>query len=564
MGMVVRGGSRKGCGKNMIKISGIKLNIGHDADDLKKAAASKLSINASDITGFKILRRSIEARKMERLSYVYSILLSLKDEKKIKKFLGTARGKSVSVTHKIEFVHEEEKYVFPYPLNRADLTDRPVVIGSGPAGMLCAYELAKGGYKPVIIERGLPVDERVDKVKAFWEGGPLDEKCNVQFGEGGAGTFSDGKLNTGVNDKFHRHDEVFSLFVKCGASEEILYDAKPHVGTDILQIMVRNIRKEIEKFGGEYVFEKCVVDITTEDSQLTGLVLDDGTLVKCKRAVFAIGHSARDTFDMLYRHGISMKAKAFAVGVRAEHSQEMINRNQWGDDYPKELGSAPYKLTYRTASGRNVYTFCMCPGGYVVNASSEKGHIAVNGMSYSGRASGRANSAVIVSVGPDDFENIADVPEALKGVAFQRRLEEKAYSEGEGAIPIQFFGDFMSTRPSGHSILEAGAYKGNCHPGDINNVLPEFICSSVKEGMKAFDKKIKGFASDDAILYAVESRTSSPVRIERDESFQSNIKGIFPCGEGAGYAGGITSAAIDGIKTAEMLAKDILIFTTVI
>ena len=544
----------------MIRISGLKLNIIHEKDDLTDAAAFKLAISASEITGLKILRRSIEARKKERLSYVYSLLVTVRDEQKIIKYLKSVKGKKVLTSNKIEFVDNEEKYSFPYKLRENMDFVRPVVIGSGPAGMLCAYELAKAGFRPLIIERGLPVDERVSKVMQFWEGGPLDEKCNVQFGEGGAGTFSDGKLNTGVNDRSHRHDEVFSLFVKCGAPEEITYDSKPHVGTDILRVMVKNIRKEIERLGGEYMFGRCVSDIKTEGEKLSGLLLDDGTVIKCTRAVFAIGHSARDTFEMLYRQGLSMKAKAFAVGVRAEHDQEMINRNQWGEDYPKELGSAPYKLTYKTGDGRNVYTFCMCPGGYVVNASSETGRIAVNGMSYSRRDSGRANSAVIVSVGPQDFENIktADVPDALKGMAFQRELEENAFSEGKGSIPVQYFGDFKVGRHSDRIILDSGAYKGSGIPGDINKVLPEVLCSSIKEGMAAFDKKINGFAAADTILYAVESRTSSPVRIERDETFQSNIRGIFPCGEGAGYAGGITSAAIDGIKTAEMLAKDIL------
>ena len=544
----------------MIRISGLKLNIIHEKDDLTDAAAFKLAISASEITGLKILRRSIEARKKERLSYVYSLLVTVRDEQKIIKYLKSVKGKKVLTSNKIEFVDNEEKYSFPYKLRENMDFVRPVVIGSGPAGMLCAYELAKAGFRPLIIERGLPVDERVSKVMQFWEGGPLDEKCNVQFGEGGAGTFSDGKLNTGVNDRSHRHDEVFSLFVKCGAPEEITYDSKPHVGTDILRVMVKNIRKEIERLGGEYMFGRCVSDIKTEGEKLSGLLLDDGTVIKCTRAVFAIGHSARDTFEMLYRQGLSMKAKAFAVGVRAEHDQEMINRNQWGEDYPKELGSAPYKLTYKTGDGRNVYTFCMCPGGYVVNASSETGRIAVNGMSYSRRDSGRANSAVIVSVGPQDFENIktADLPDALKGMAFQRELEENAFSEGKGSIPVQYFGDFKEGRHSDRIILDSGAYKGSCIPGDINKVLPEVLCSSIKEGMAAFDKKINGFAADDTILYAVESRTSSPVRIERDDTFQSNIRGIFPCGEGAGYAGGITSAAIDGIKTAEMLAKDIL------
>ena len=544
----------------MIRISGLKLNIIHEKDDLTDAAAFKLAISASEITGLKILRRSIEARKKERLSYVYSLLVTVRDEQKIIKYLKSVKGKKVLTSNKIEFVDNEEKYSFPYKLRENMDFVRPVVIGSGPAGMLCAYELAKAGFRPLIIERGLPVDERVSKVMQFWEGGPLDEKCNVQFGEGGAGTFSDGKLNTGVNDRSHRHDEVFSLFVKCGAPEEITYDSKPHVGTDILRVMVKNIRKEIERLGGEYMFGRCVSDIKTEGEKLSGLLLDDGTVIKCTRAVFAIGHSARDTFEMLYRQGLSMKAKAFAVGVRAEHDQEMINRNQWGEDYPKELGSAPYKLTYKTGDGRNVYTFCMCPGGYVVNASSETGRIAVNGMSYSRRDSGRANSAVIVSVGPQDFENIktADVPDALKGMAFQRELEENAFSEGKGSIPVQYFGDFKVGRHSDRIILDSGAYKGSGIPGDINKVLPEVLCSSIKEGMAAFDKKINGFAADDTILYAVESRTSSPVRIERDDTFQSNIRGIFPCGEGAGYAGGITSAAIDGIKTAEMLAKDIL------
>ncbi len=539
----------------MIKISSLKLNTEHNDEQLLSAAASKLGLMKGDIKDIKILRRSLEARKRERLSYVYTLLLTAQNEERIKRYLNSKKGRENTKKYSITFIEKEEKYIFPQEDAKKG-TKRPVIVGSGPAGLLCAYELSLHGFAPIVLERGCDAKKRAEAVREFWNGQKLDTECNVQFGEGGAGTFSDGKLNTGVNDKYGRSKEVLSLFVRCGAPPLIEYDAMPHIGSDILENMVVAVRKEIIANGGEFKFETRMDKIVKEDNKVKGVILFDGTFIESPAVILAIGHSARDTFKMLYDNGIAMKPKAFAVGVRAEHDQEMININQWGDNYPKRLGSAAYKLTYRTKKGRSVYTFCMCPGGYVVNASSEEGCLAVNGMSLSKRDSGSANSAVIVSVTPDDYKCFEefDVPYELTGVAFQRDLERKAFLSGNGCIPIQRFLDFKNNTVSDDKCAVNGRHEGFVKGANLKDVLPHYISEAIEEGIESFDKRIKGFAGDDTLLYAVESRTSSPVRIERDERLQSNIKGIFPCGEGAGYAGGIMSAAIDGIKVAEAVA----------
>ena len=543
----------------MIRINSLKIPPEYRQEDLSAAAAALLGLPEEDILSVRIARRSIEARKKEALCFVFSLVLSVRDEKKVRSFFRTRKGRSLQNRHSVTFIEKEQKYHFPYRRNsdlpQENKAPRPLIIGCGPAGLLCAYELANAGWNPVVIERGAAVEDRVRIVNTFWETGRLDPRCNVQFGEGGAGTFSDGKLNTGVRDRIGRSEEVLELFVRCGAPEEILYDARPHIGSDLLVPMVRNLREKIRSLGGEFLFNTEAEELQIKDGHVCGVRLSDNRIIPGSCVILAIGHSARNTFRMLYEKGVEMEAKAFAVGVRSEQDQEKINRNQWGPDYPRSLGAAPYKLTWKTSEGRGVYTFCMCPGGMVVNASSENGRLAVNGMSLSRRDSGRANSAVIVTVTPEDYSSFAKdgIPAELSGVAFQEEMEEKAFQAGGGAIPVQLFRDMKEHRIT--ETLPEGCHKGAVQSADLHSVLPDYVVRSLIEGIEAFDRKIPGYA--DSLLYAVESRTSSPVRILRDETGQSNIRGLFPCGEGAGYAGGILSAAIDGIKIAEKAAESI-------
>jgi len=431
-----------------------------------------------------------------------------------------------------------------------ELKTRPIIIGSGPCGMFCAYLLAETGYKPIIIERGEKVEDRVKTIENYWTTGNLKVNSNVQFGEGGAGTFSDGKLNTLVKDKNFRQKKVLETFVKHGAPEEILYLNKPHIGTDILRKVIKSMREEIISNGGEFRFNECLTDIKIENNKLTEIQINNEKWLKTNLLVLAIGHSARDTFKMLYDKNLYMTAKPFAVGIRIQHPQDMINKSQYGEENCNILPPASYKLTYTSSTNRGVYTFCMCPGGYVVNSSSEENKLAINGMSNYKRESKNANSAVIVTVNPSDFGT-----HPLSGIEFQRKLETLAYKEGNGKVPVQLYKDFKEDKTSTKIKEVEPIIKGNYTLGNINNILPKYITESLVEGIEYFNTKIKGYNRDDAVLAAVESRTSSPVRIIRDEQFESNIKGILPAGEGAGYAGGITSAAIDGIKIAEQIAK---------
>ena len=534
----------------MIRINQMKLNIEHTSDDFEHKILKTLCIKKEELQGFQIRKQSIDARKKPVLYYVYSVDVQVRDEAKVKK---TVKNSQIQFQVKPDSYHFEVK-------GTKELTHRPVIIGTGPAGLFCGYMLAAHGYQPILLERGADVDQRTKDVEAFWENGQLNLSSNVQFGEGGAGTFSDGKLNTLVKDKFGRNHEVLRIFAEHGAPESITYESKPHIGTDVLSAVVKEMRKYICAHGGEVRFHSQVTDIQTHsdngqkilrklkiyDSQKKEIYLLDTDL-----AVFAIGHSARDTFSMLYQHGLPMQPKAFAVGVRIEHPQEMINQDQYGKNYPSFLPAAPYKLTANLDNGRGVYTFCMCPGGYVVNASSEEHRLAVNGMSYSRRDSQNANTAVIVTVSPDDFGS--DHP--LAGVEFQRKLEEAAYLEGNGKVPVQLFGDFCENRPSVQLGTVTPHIKGMYQLANVRNIFPEFIAESLTEGIQIFDHKLPGYARCDAVISGVESRTSSPVRLIRDQSLQSEIRGIYPCGEGAGYAGGITSAAMDGIKAAEMIAS---------
>ena len=427
---------------------------------------------------------------------------------------------------------------------------RPVIVGAGPAGLMAGYILAENNYNPIIIERGQDVDNRIKDVKKFWEEGVLNPNSNVQFGEGGAGAFSDGKLNTLVKDENNRGRKVFETFIKCGAPKDILYSYKPHIGTDVLVDVVKNMRKDIENMGGTFLYNTCLTNIQIEDNKVKSIEVNNSEIIECDVLVLAIGHSARDTFNVIYNLGLEMTSKPFAVGIRVQHLQSDIDMAQFGKKYKDILSPATYKLTYRASNNRGVYSFCMCPGGHVVNASSEEKRLAINGMSYNARDSKNANSAIVVTVTPDDFGN-----EPLDGIEYQRRLEEKAYEIGKGKIPVQLLKDFKNNVESKEFGEVEPIIKGVYEFADINEVLPKDLTDSIKEAFDDFGRKIKGFDKDDTILAAVESRTSSPVRIVRNEGFESNICGIYPCGEGAGYAGGITSAAMDGIKVAEEIGR---------
>ena len=524
----------------MIRINQIKLPINHTDDDMKRVIRKNLKLRDEKFE-YKIVKKSIDARKDE-VKYIYSVDVKISGEQKI---LRRVNNKDVMLTDKKNYTVPEK--------GTKKMIHRPVVVGSGPAGLFCAYLLAREGYMPIVIERGEEVEKRTKTVNDFFETGILNTESNVQFGEGGAGTFSDGKLNTLVKDKFGRNDFVLETFVKFGADEKITYENKPHVGTDILEKIVKNMREECIKFGAQFLFSTKLYNIKYKDESLSSIeVINNGIIkeVPCEVLVLAIGHSARDTFKMLFRKGIKMEAKSFAVGVRVEHNQEHINISQYGR-FHEQLPAASYRLATTLDNNRNVYSFCMCPGGYVVNASSENEMTAVNGMSYSKRDGKNANTALIVSVNPEDFGS--DSP--LAGMEVQRRLERAAYKEGNGSIPVQRFEDFKNKRVSSGFGEVIPQTKGKNVMGDLNNVLPEYVCESLVTGIDYFSTKIKGYNSPDTVLSGVESRTSSPVRINRDEYFECNIKGIYPCGEGAGYAGGITSAAMDGIKVFEGIAK---------
>ncbi len=518
----------------IIRISRIEMPICHDIQMLRREACRVAGIRQKDIMDFQIVRQSVDARRRGDIKYSYIVELKIKKEQKYNR-----NSRRI----------QEIRPVFYNPCVTGSIPVHfPVaVIGSGPAGLFCAYLLAKNGYRPVILERGKSVEERQADVERFWNGGKLLPESNVQFGEGGAGTFSDGKLNTLVKDRAGRNRFVLETFSAFGAPEEIMYSGRPHIGTDILRTVVVNMRKEILRMGGSICFSSKVTDLIIENGRLSAIQIENNHKMSVSAAVLAVGHSARDTFSMLARRGVRMEPKPFAVGLRVEHPQKMIDRNQYGTESAL-LPAASYKLTYRAANGRSVYTFCMCPGGYVVNASSEEGRLAVNGMSFHARDSRNANSAVIVSVTPEDF---ADASDPLSGVRFQRELEERAFRAGRGRIPQQRFGDYAG---SGCGLCDySTCAKGEAADADLRNLFPAPVREALIEGMHEFSKKIDGFDRADAILSAVESRTSSPVRIMRDDTFQSSIRGLYPCGEGAGYAGGIMSAAMDGLKTAEAL-----------
>ena len=523
----------------MIRIQQVKVPLKHTQADVVKKACKMLHLREEEVLSYKIIRQSIDARKKTELSYVYTIDLQINQEEKLLKknhLTNVAKAKKVP-------------YLFPVS-GQEQLKERPVIIGSGPAGLFCAYALARHGYRPIVIERGCDVEKRTSDVDVFWKGGSLHRNSNVQFGEGGAGTFSDGKLNTLVKDPAGRNQKVLELFVEAGAPEEILYVNKPHIGTDILKTVVKNLREEIIRMGGSFTFETQLTSLTICDNRICEIELNGQEKIPVNVLVLAIGHSARDTFEMLSKTPLAMEAKSFAVGMRVEHPQDMINRQQYHEADMKYLSAASYKVTANLENGRGVYSFCMCPGGYVVNASSEEDHLAVNGMSYHDRDGSNANSAIIVSVTPKDFPTEGP----LSGIAFQRDLEERAYQAANGKIPQQLFGDFENDQPTASYGAFESTPKGASAFADLRQIFSNEITESFIQGMHCFAKYIPGYDRYDAILSGVESRTSSPVRITRNEAFMSNIEGIYPCGEGAGYAGGIMSAAMDGLKVAEAIA----------
>ena len=513
----------------MVRINQIKLDIEANREDLEKAILDKLKVGKDKLIDFSVVKRSIDARKGD-VKYVYCVEANIEDEKRV-----------VSRLHSNDVqIVDRKKYSYSVTGTKV-LKKSPIIVGTGPAGLFCGYMLAKAGYKPILIERGQDVDNRIKTVEKFWNEGILNGNSNVQFGEGGAGTFSDGKLNTLVKDSFGRGREVLETFVKFGAPEEILYDNKPHIGTDKLVDVVKNMRKEIINLGGKILFNTKMTDVEIEDSKIVAVQIDNEIWLDTQVLVLAIGHSARDTFKMIKDRGFDMTKKAFAIGVRVEHDQDMINTIMYGDKKDK-LPAAPYKLTYTTEKGRAVYSFCMCPGGFVVN-----------GMSNYDRGEKNANSAIIVNVTPEDFGEEEDV---LAGVHFQEKWEKKAYEACDGLVPVQLFGDFENNKVSSEFGEIKPNIKGEYSFANIRDILPEYVSEALIEGIHGFSKKIRDYDRADAVLSGIETRTSSPIRIVRDDSFQSNFRGIYPCGEGAGYAGGITSAAIDGIKVFEAIISE--------
>lgn len=548
----------------MIRINQIKINIEPDRprseEEVRRILGKKitkiLKVKESDISKTLIVKHSIDARKKPELFdvFVVDVELAAPGEEKVVKRCG---DRNVSVSHR-------DKYDFFRGEGDSDSgkDKRILIIGSGPAGLFCGYELAVNGYKPVILERGADIDTRTRMVSGFWSGEALDPETNVQFGEGGAGTFSDGKLNTVVKDKEGRGERVLDIFTQHGAPENIKYESKPHIGTDVLQRVVKNIRNRFCNAGGEIHFETKATGFELDDKGRISAVIAGEKRFECDYCVLAIGHSARDTFEVLHDLGISMQPKPFAVGFRVEHPQKLINRSQYGIQEAPALPAAPYKLTATTREGRGVYSFCMCPGGYVVNASSEEGHLAVNGMSYNARDGKNANSAIIITVDPADFGS----EDVLAGVKFQRRLEQKAYELANGRIPVEYYKDFKSAVTSSDETCFtdtdfpdesfAPQMKGACKFAAVHEILPQELNLAFVEGMESFGRMIRGYNDGRALISGVESRTSSPVRINRDkECVSENVGNLYPCGEGAGYAGGIMSAAMDGIRIAQMIAE---------
>lgn len=543
----------------MLRLNDIQLPLNHSDEDLAAAIVAKLDINSSELVSFSVFKRSYDARKKANILLIYQVdvVLSAANQQRVLGQFSEQSFVKISPDTSYHFVaHADENF----PTGNQQ---RPIIIGFGPCGILVALVLAQMGLKPIVLERGKDVRQRTKDTFGLWRNRKLNTESNVQYGEGGAGTFSDGKLYSQVKDKRHLGRKVLNEFVKAGAPEEIMFVSKPHIGTFKLVKMVESMRAEITRLGGEIRFDQKVetihrVNVSQDCGQITGVTVASGEKIESRHVVLAIGHSARDTFEMLVDQGVYIEAKPFSVGFRIEHPQSVIDKARFGDFAGNTiLGAADYKLVHHCRSGRSVYSFCMCPGGTVVAATSEEGRVVTNGMSQYSRNERNANSAIVVGITPEQ-----DYPEhVLAGIDLQRDLETLAYELGgeNYNAPAQLVGDFLNDKPS----KNLGAVNPSYQPGitlvDLSKALPAFAIDAIREAIPVFDKKIKGFAMADAVLTGIETRTSSPICIKRDRTFQNlNTAGLYPAGEGAGYAGGILSAAIDGIKVAEALALDIL------
>jgi uncharacterized protein len=528
----------------MLRITELKLPLDHESSLLATAIITRLHIASEDMLDYHIFRKAYDARKRSAIDWVYTVDVEVANEAEL--LARFADDPHISLTPNTTY-----QFVTHAP---ADLKQRPIVIGTGPCGLFAGLILAQMGFRPIILERGKAVRERTKDTFGLWRQSKFNPESNVQFGEGGAGTFSDGKLYTQIKDPHHYGRKVLTEFVKAGAPPEILIVSKPHIGTFRLVAMVEQIRATIEALGGEIRFQSRVDELIIENQQVHGVRLANDETLLSHYVVLAVGHSARDTFKMLHERGVYIEAKPFSIGFRIEHPQSLIDRCRFGDYAGhSELGAADYKLVHHCQNGRSVYSFCMCPGGTVVAATSEEGHVVTNGMSQYSRNERNANSAIVVGISPEQ-----DYPEhPLAGIDLQRRLEAQAFELGGGnyQAPVQLVGDFLAQRPSIQLGSVQPSYMPSVHLTDLSSALPDYAIAAIREALPAFDKKIKGFAMNDAVLTAVETRTSSPISIKRNAQYQSiNTLGLYPAGEGAGYAGGILSAAVDGIKVAEAVA----------
>ncbi len=526
----------------MLRISNIKIGIDDDKSKILEIVLNKLKVKENELTKYYIFKESIDARRKGKIDFVYTIDAQVKDENKILK----KKPKDVVKINQTKYISVQS--------GSAKMNNRPVVVGSGPAGLFASLLLAQRGYNPLLIERGLDVDERTKDINNFWNNRVFKSNSNVQFGEGGAGTFSDGKLTTRIKDI--RCRKVLEELVKFGSPDEILYSHKPHVGTDILKNVVKNIREEIKRLGGEVRFNTQVTDIKIDREKIKSVTLNNSEVIECDDVIFAVGHSARDSYEMLYSNGVKIIQKPFAIGARIEHPQELINKSQYKEFYNHErLGAADYRLIEHTSNNRTAYTFCMCPGGSVIASASNEFEVVTNGMSEHARDKQNANSAFLVNVTPEDFGS----NHPLAGIEFQRKYERLAYELGgkNYNAPMQLVGDFLNDKVGSDIGRVEPSYNPGVTSADLRECLPEFVTSTMKEALISLDKKLNGFAMKDAVLTGVETRSSAPVRIVRDEdTLQSvNVANLYPCGEGAGYAGGIVTAAVDGIKCAEKIIE---------